>query len=157
MASALSGAFGGLLAYAILYMDGVAGMSGWRWYEIFPIITNAESEMANWCDKTRLYIIEGLITLVWAVICVFVVPKNYETAYFLNEADRVIMRRRAEASAAYSGGQGHYKWKDIKMAAKDVKSWVHGVIQICVVTILYGIFILLWGICVLLSLTGFFS
>lgn len=48
------------------------------------------------------------------------------------------MRHRAEATAAYSGGQGHYKWKDIKMAAKDVKSWLHGSIQICVVTILYG-------------------
>ncbi|KAH8693203.1 retrograde regulation protein 2 [Talaromyces proteolyticus] len=116
VASALSGAFGGLLAYAILYMDGVAGMSGWRW----------------------LYIIEGIITLGWAGICLFVVPKNYETAYFLNEQDKVIMRCRAEATAAYSGGQGHYKWKDIKMAAKDVKSWIHGVIQICVVTILYG-------------------
>jgi hypothetical protein len=97
--------------------------------------------------KIRLYIIEGLITLVWAVICVFVVPKNYETAYFLNEEDRVIMRLRAEASAAYSGGQGHYKWKDIKMAAKDIKSWVHGVIQICVVTILYGISHFPWHFC----------
>jgi MFS family permease len=28
--AALSGAFGGLLAYAILFMDGVAGVAGWR-------------------------------------------------------------------------------------------------------------------------------
>lgn len=48
------------------------------------------------------------------------------------------MRDRAEATASYSGGNGHYKLKDVKMAAKDVKSWVHGVIQICVVTILYS-------------------
>uniref|UniRef100_A0A093UME9 Putative transporter C11D3.18C n=1 Tax=Talaromyces marneffei PM1 TaxID=1077442 RepID=A0A093UME9_TALMA len=116
LASALSGAFGGLLAYAILYMDGVARMKGWRW----------------------LYIIEGIITLVFAGLCVFIVPKNFETAYFLTENDRVIMRHRAEATAAYSGGQSHYKWKDVKMAAKDVKSWLHGSIQICVVTILYG-------------------
>lgn len=33
VASALSGAFGGLLAWAILYMDGTAGLPGWRWYE----------------------------------------------------------------------------------------------------------------------------
>lgn len=31
VASALSGAFGGLLAWAILYMDGVSGYPGWRW------------------------------------------------------------------------------------------------------------------------------
>lgn len=65
-------------------------------------------------------------------------PKNYETAYFLNAEEKAIMRRRAEESEAYSGGTGHYGMKDIKLAAKDVKSWVHGVIQICVVTILYG-------------------
>tara|TARA_R110002060_G_scaffold3177_4_gene5007 strand:+ start:392 stop:949 length:558 start_codon:yes stop_codon:yes gene_type:complete len=86
----------------------------------------------------RLYIIEGIITVVWAAICIYVVPKNYETAYFLNEDDKVIMRRRAELSEAYSGGSGHYGMKDIKEAAKDIKSWLHGVIQICVVTILYG-------------------
>lgn len=34
VASALSGAFGGLLAYGILYMDGVAGLRGWRWYAL---------------------------------------------------------------------------------------------------------------------------
>ncbi|EOD47319.1 putative major facilitator superfamily protein [Neofusicoccum parvum UCRNP2] len=39
---------------------------------------------------------------------------------------------------AYSGGSGHYGKKDIKEAARDVKSWLHGVIQIAVVTILYG-------------------
>lgn len=75
----------------------------------------------------------------WAFICVFVVPKNFETAYFLNANDRVIMRIRAEATAAYSGGDGHYTLKDVKRAASDIKSWVHGVIQICVVTILYGL------------------
>ncbi|CZR54239.1 related to allantoate transport protein [Phialocephala subalpina] len=116
IASALSGAFGGLLAWAILYMDGTAGLPGWRW----------------------LYILEGIITIVWAAICIFVVPKNYETAYFLNEEDKAIMRQRAEIMEAYSGGSGHYSMKDIKEAAKDSKSWVHGIIQIAVVTILYG-------------------
>ncbi|KAK1767580.1 major facilitator superfamily domain-containing protein [Phialemonium atrogriseum] len=116
IASALSGAFGGLLAWAMLSMDGVANMAGWRW----------------------LYIIEGLITVVFAACCIFLVPKNYETAYFLNAEDKAIMRRRAEEMEAYSGGSGHYGMKEIKEAAKDVKSWAHGVIQIAVVTILYG-------------------
>ena len=48
------------------------------------------------------------------------------------------MRQRAEEMEAYSSGSGHYTKEDIKLAAKDVKSWVHGVIQIAVVTILYG-------------------
>lgn len=97
-------------------MDGVGGYPGWRW----------------------LYILEGLITLVWAAICVYVVPKNYQTAYFLNEEDKKIMAVRAELSESYSGGDGHYKWKDVKLAWQDSKTWWHGVSQIAVVTILYG-------------------
>ncbi|KAH9217780.1 hypothetical protein DL95DRAFT_270463, partial [Leptodontidium sp. 2 PMI_412] len=31
IASALSGAFGCLTAWAVLYMDGVKGLAGWRW------------------------------------------------------------------------------------------------------------------------------
>ncbi|KAI1493474.1 retrograde regulation protein 2 [Biscogniauxia mediterranea] len=116
IASALSGAFGGLLAWAMLSMDGVASMSGWRW----------------------LYIIEGLITVIWAACCIYLVPRSYETAYFLNVEQKSLMRKRAEEMEAYSGGSGHYSKRDIKEAAKDVKSWVHGVIQIAVVTILYG-------------------
>ena len=88
---------------------------------------------------SRLYIIEGIITVVWAGVCIFVVPKNYETAYFLNDGDKAVMKQRAELMEAYSGGSGHYGKKDIKEAASDIKSWVHGLIQIAVVTILYGL------------------
>ncbi|KAJ5604502.1 hypothetical protein N7510_009656 [Penicillium lagena] len=116
IASALSGAFGGLIAFGILYMDGTAGYPGWRW----------------------LYILEGIITMVFAVCCVFLVPKDYETAYFLSPDEKQLMRYRDEQSRAYSGGQGHYKMADVKLAAKDIKTWIHGVSQICVVTILYG-------------------
>ncbi|KAI0858289.1 retrograde regulation protein 2 [Xylaria cubensis] len=116
IATALSGAFGGLLAWAVLHLDGVSNMAGWRW----------------------LYIIEGLVTVVWAGLCVILIPRNYETAYFLNDDQKALMSRRAEEMNAYSGGSGRYSKKDIKEAAKDVKSWVHSVIQIPVVTILYG-------------------
>ena len=81
---------------------------------------------------------EGLITIVWAGCCVFLVPKNYQTAYFLNDEEKKIMSSRAEATAAYSGGSGKYTKQDIKRGAGDVKTWIHAVIQIMVVTILYG-------------------
>lgn len=32
VSAALAGGFGGLLAYGIGHMDGLAGQSGWRWY-----------------------------------------------------------------------------------------------------------------------------
>jgi nitrate/nitrite transporter NarK len=116
VASALSGAFGGLIAFGILYMDGVAGWPGWRW----------------------LYVLEGILTIVFAGLCVKLVPKNYQTAYFLNAEDKKIMAIRAELSESYSGGDGHPKLKDLKLAWGDAKTWLHGVSQIAVVTILYG-------------------
>jgi nitrate/nitrite transporter NarK len=97
-------------------MDGVASYPGWRW----------------------LYIIEGLITLVWAVACIWLVPKDFETAYFLNESERVIMRVRAQKMASYSGGDGKVRMKDVRQGAGDVKTWLHSFVQIAVVTILYG-------------------
>ena len=97
-------------------MDGTAGLSGWRW----------------------LYIIEGVITIAWAGATVFLVPKHWSTAYFLNDENKAIMKIREEQMEAYSGGSGHYTMQDVKLAAKDVTTWVHAPTQVAMVTILYG-------------------
>jgi hypothetical protein len=106
------------------------------------MVSNRSSSRGSelWSNNERLYILEGIITVVWAAMCIFLVPKDYQTAYFLNDEDKEIMKHRAELSESYSGGSGHYTMKDIKEAAKDPKSWGHAVIQIAVVTILYGEF-----------------
>ena len=33
-AASLAGAFSGFLAFALMKMDGVGGLEGWRWYEL---------------------------------------------------------------------------------------------------------------------------
>lgn len=48
------------------------------------------------------------------------------------------MRIREGEMNTYSGGSGHYDRNDIREAAQDIKSWLHGFTQIAVVTILYG-------------------
>lgn len=45
VASALAGAFGGLLAYGIGFMDGIAGQSGWRW--IFIIEGESQAKLQS--------------------------------------------------------------------------------------------------------------
>ena len=114
--SALSSAVGGLIALGILFMDGTAGYSGWRW----------------------LYIIEGVITIAWAAATIFLVPKHWSTAYFLNDEDKAVMKIREEQMEAYSGGSGHYTKQDIKLAATDISTWIHAPTQVAMVTILYG-------------------
>ncbi|PLB43703.1 putative MFS transporter [Aspergillus steynii IBT 23096] len=71
-ASICAGAVSGLLAYAINNMDGLAGYSGWRW----------------------IFIIEGLATVVLAVIAKFIIVDWPESATFLTEDERALLIRR---------------------------------------------------------------
>jgi MFS family permease len=116
IAAALASAFSGLIAFAVLSMDGVSGYPGWRW----------------------LYIIEGAATLLVAIVCYFAIPSSYTTAYFLDDEEKAIMRRRAEQTEAYSGGKGHYSKADFMMAVRDVKTWLHAAAQVMCLTITYG-------------------
>jgi MFS family permease len=68
IATALSGAFGGLIAYGVLQMDNVSGVAGWRW---------------------RFYI-EGLISFVVGIFAFFFLPSNAD------EARCEILERRGE-------------------------------------------------------------
>ncbi|KAL8809274.1 MAG: hypothetical protein Q9200_003564 [Gallowayella weberi] len=74
----LSGSVSGLLAYALAKMDGIGGYNGWRW----------------------IFIIEGLATIVLAVIGYFVLADWPETAKFLTPEERAIIVRRAREDTA---------------------------------------------------------
>lgn len=48
-AAALAGAFGGILAYGIAFMDGIAGLGGWAWIFILEgILTAVVGVLAYW-------------------------------------------------------------------------------------------------------------
>jgi MFS family permease len=112
VSAALSGSFGGLFAYALLKMDGVAGLEGWRW----------------------LFIIEGCASVLIAIIAYFTLADNFESASFLNEEDKSLMRIRAEINARYNGDQ-EFNWADVKRAVLDPKlyisSWNQFMADIC--------------------------
>ncbi|KAJ5235552.1 Major facilitator superfamily domain general substrate transporter [Penicillium citrinum] len=78
-AASIAGAFSGLLAYGIAKMDGVGGYAGWRW----------------------IFILEGLLTVVVALIAPFAIHDSPETATFLTEEERrfVIHSLRIQNSA----------------------------------------------------------
>lgn len=94
-ASALSGAFGGLLAWAILQMDGIGGKKGWQW----------------------LYILEGIISLTGGVMAYFGLPDEIEDAWFLNDEDKDLVRQRHEMSRVFHGNQ-NFSWREVRRAFK---------------------------------------
>ncbi|TEB30252.1 MFS general substrate transporter [Coprinellus micaceus] len=65
--ASLSGAFGGLLATAILKLDGVRGIQGWKW----------------------IFILEGIATCIIGIIAYFFLPRDLSSARFLTEEERI--------------------------------------------------------------------
>ncbi|KAJ5835881.1 Major facilitator superfamily domain general substrate transporter [Penicillium robsamsonii] len=87
----VSGALSGLLAYAISFMDGAGGLSGWRW----------------------LFVIEGLPAVLLSVVALFGLPDYPENARMLTEEERTFLKGRL-SSTAPSGKDKSWSWGDIK-------------------------------------------
>ncbi|KAM0476789.1 hypothetical protein ACHAPX_006214 [Trichoderma viride] len=113
--TAISGAFGGLLAYCILKMDGVGGFAGWRW----------------------VFIIEGICSFLIAPVIWFGLPNNPTEAWFLTEEEKAMMKVR-EAQRAHYMGSEELDAKEIRIALKDPKLYISGAIQFCQDILLYG-------------------
>ncbi|KAJ6110899.1 hypothetical protein N7486_003134 [Penicillium sp. IBT 16267x] len=113
--AAISGAVGGLLAYGLLQMDGIAGKAGWRW----------------------VYIIEGLFSFIIAILIWFGLPNNPEEAYFLTEEERWMMRVRNEQRRKYMGSE-EFSWEEMRIAVTDPKLLFSAIVQFCQDVLLYG-------------------
>ncbi|KAL7938605.1 major facilitator superfamily domain-containing protein [Trichoderma chlorosporum] len=116
VSAAIAGALGGLMAYGIGHLDGVADLSGWRW----------------------IFIIEGVPTVALGVLAMNFLPNDSSTAYFLTEQERFLMgvRRSREYGNTVSGRE--FNQADMMKAFKDWKVWAFSFAQFGVDTMLYG-------------------
>ena len=116
VSAAVAGALGGLLAYGIGFMDGVQGLSGWRW----------------------ILIIEGLPSVVLGVVTLFMLPNDAGSAYFLNDAERALMEVRRRREYGNTKSSEEFSKRDMMRAFTDWKVWVFSLAQFGVDTMLYG-------------------
>lgn len=93
----LAGAFGGLLASGIGEMDGVRGYRGWRW----------------------IFIIEGAITCVFAIVWFFCIPDFPEDVKWMNEEERAFIKAKLEADSGNSAHHIQIGFKDVVKVFKD--------------------------------------
>ncbi|KAH7130898.1 major facilitator superfamily domain-containing protein [Dactylonectria macrodidyma] len=118
-ASAMSGAFSGLLAAGIAEMDGVGGLEGWRW----------------------IFLLEGLATVVLGVACFFLLIDTPALSTRWLEPEEI---RYLELSMFIKQGGGYreessVRWKDIKMVLTNWRIYVQAYFLICQSALSYGI------------------
>ncbi|KAF8840157.1 MFS general substrate transporter [Paxillus ammoniavirescens] len=114
-ATSLAGAFSGLLAYAIDYMDGDGGFEGWSW----------------------IFILEGVATTLLGFIAAFVMVDYPATAKFLTAEERsfVIEKRRRDAAQDEEYPMSQQVWA----AFTDWQVWALAAVQVSIAVPLYGI------------------
>ncbi|KAG8528623.1 uncharacterized protein KY384_006310 [Bacidia gigantensis] len=101
-AASVAGAFSGLLAFGIAKMDGVGGYDGWRW----------------------IFILEGILTVLVAIIGYFTIYDFPETAKFLTpeEKEWVIHRLKYQGSQQSDklvAEAAEFKWRYVLDAFSD--------------------------------------
>ncbi|RFU29213.1 hypothetical protein B7463_g7112, partial [Scytalidium lignicola] len=99
----VAGAFGGLLAFALVKMNGLGGYSDWRW----------------------LFIIEGLATIAFSFIAKFAIVDWPEDTKFLNEKEKqLLFARLAHDGASGIARMDHLDKPTVLRILRDWKIWV---------------------------------
>ena len=116
VSAALAGATGGLLAYAIGFMDGTAGLHGWRW----------------------IMIIEGLPTVVLGIATWWILADDPAHAYYLSPAEKGLMIIRQNRQAGQTASAQKFHKQDVKYGLIDWKVYAFCIAQFGADTMLYG-------------------
>lgn len=97
----LASAFAGLIAIGVFELDGVHGLSGWRW----------------------LFIIQGIVTFVVAVVACFVLPDEPLTTWWLSPEEKQLAHERVARDTVGQTTDSSI-WAGLRQAAADPKVWV---------------------------------
>jgi MFS family permease len=102
-AASLAGAFGGILAYGIGFMGGVGGLGSWRW----------------------IFILEGLLTVVVALVAYTVIHNYPSTATFLSASERATIHARLRSDNDATNTEP-FTWPNVISCFRDPKCWLYG-------------------------------
>lgn len=114
-ANAISGAFGGLIAFGIQSHGKRGGLDAWRW----------------------LFIAEGIMSIGIGFIMYITLPRDVENAWFLNEKERALMRACKQRDIAYKGDTA-FSWIYVKEALTDPFLWIASFSMFCSSIPLFG-------------------
>jgi MFS family permease len=119
-ASALSGAFSGLLAAAIAKMDGVGGYEGWRW----------------------IFLLEGIVTVALGVSCFFLLIDSPALSGRWLKPDEIrfleLQRFIKDGGRFGEEKQESFKWSDLKAVLCNWRLYMQAYILLCISACSYG-------------------
>ncbi|KAG9686416.1 MFS general substrate transporter, partial [Aureobasidium melanogenum] len=101
-AASLAGAFGGILAYGIGFMKGIAGLNGWAW----------------------IFIIEGIATVLIGVAAYWFIVDWPSKSTFLAPDEKAFVTARLKADSDASNSE-QFEWSEVWKAFKDPKVWLY--------------------------------
>jgi MFS family permease len=104
LAQCISGAFGGLFAYAVQTMGPQRGLAAWRW----------------------LFIVEFGITIVIGSVSWIFIPDSAETAWYLSEEEKETMRLKKKRDFLHRG-EDEFDRKWIKITLTDPFVYLLGI------------------------------
>lgn len=87
-------------------------------------ITSGHPSIAKW---RVLFLVEGLPTIIMAVVAFFYLPDSPEKAKFLDEDERRVANARSVRQAGSAERIGSVDWMDFLRGLIDVKAWFTGV------------------------------
>ncbi|GAP91683.1 putative major facilitator superfamily transporter [Rosellinia necatrix] len=105
----LAGAFGGAIAYGVGHINGVRGLSGWRW----------------------LFILEGIPSVLSSLFVWFLLPDYPETAGWLSGDERRLAARRLLVDGS-KGSASALTWADARETLTDWRLYGHYAIYFAV-------------------------
>ncbi|PIG87405.1 pantothenate transporter [Aspergillus arachidicola] len=101
--SQLGNAFGGLFAIAILKLDGMHGLAGWRW----------------------LFLVEGVATVGLALILAFILPNSLKSLLGFTKLEKEYLQWNFESDQGQQDNADEVgAWKGTMMALTDPKTWL---------------------------------
>ncbi|KAF1947409.1 pantothenate transporter liz1 [Clathrospora elynae] len=114
--SLISGAFGGLITAGITSnMNGTHGLRAWRW----------------------VFILEGIITVIFAFSAFFVLPNFPRTTTWLTEEERQLAVYRLQEDVGeddWVSAENQTFFHGLKLALMDIKTWVLMVLLLSIVS-----------------------
>ncbi|KAF1848174.1 MFS general substrate transporter [Cucurbitaria berberidis CBS 394.84] len=119
-ASALSGAFSGILAAGIAKMDGVGGYEGWRW----------------------IFLLEGIFTVMLGISCFFLLIDSPALSGRWLKPDEIRfleLQRFIKDGGKFQEEKGEsFKWHDLKMVLCNWRLYMQAYILLCISACSYG-------------------